>query len=131
VVDEEDRVFTAIGYIADAAVVTGFIIAPLNPPLAAALIVGGRVAGNFSTGVELAVATADAYNGNTGRLVSASGGFAAGLVGGHFGSRLGTRLFGNQQIRNALGQFGEKRANAGKIFGQTSGEAAGSNVCPN
>jgi hypothetical protein len=47
------------------------------------------------------------------------------------GSKLGMRVFKDQQIRNALGQFGRKRATAGTQFGRTIGEAAGGNICPN
>jgi RHS repeat-associated protein len=114
---------------ADAAVVVGFLIAPINPVIGGALILGGRVAGNISTGVQVGSAVIDyGRNGNTGGLINAAGTLAGSVIGGRQGGKLGSRLFGSQQIRNALGQFGEKRAVGIAQAGQNIGGSIGGSL---
>ncbi len=128
----ENDVFGVIGNFADAAVVAGYIAAPFNPVVGGAFIAGGKFVGAVSTAVQGSAALADAVkNGNYGNAASLLGGQALGVLGGRLGMRLGVKVFGHQQIRNSLGQFAGKRANAGRQAGQTIANSLGSKICPN
>jgi RHS repeat-associated protein len=129
---DESSAFSIIGNIADAAVVVGYVAAPFNPAVGAALILGGKITGAVVNGVQGGSAVIDAAkNGNYGNLLSFAGGQALGIVGGRVGARFGTKVFGNEQIRNSLGQFAGKRANGLRQAGQTITNSLGSKVCPN
>ena len=65
-----------------------------------------------------------ANNGNTGRLVNSTMGLAGQLVAGNIGSKIGTKMFGNQQIRDAMGRFGKKRSEGMAQIGQMIGGKA-------
>ena len=121
----EDEVFSYIGSMGDTSVVFGYMVAPFNPALGGGMILVGKVASNAGSVVQYGAALSDyVNNGNTGRLVNSTMGLAGQLVAGNVGSKIGTKMFGNQQIRDAMGRFGKKRSEGMAQIGQMIGGKA-------
>jgi hypothetical protein len=127
----EGSVFDTLATIGDVAVFAGYLLAPFNPLLGAVLIVGGRAVSTSGAVVKVGAAAVDySRNGNTGRLVNAAAEFGATAVGGRIGMKVGTKVFGNQQIRDSLGRFAGKRARGFTALGESLAGAS-STICGN